>query len=284
MTRGGRISAMTITTLKLTDFSSQALTAAIKGNLYTFFGSLGRSPHAQVFQSDQLRRWHTGIAHPWFNGVLSLGAPTPAADQLIVETLEYFRQRSVSAITWWLSPHLSKEGWEALLLGHGFQHEAGVPGMALDLQGFTPPDAPAPDGFQISVVQDENTFRAWVGTFINGYGLPTEFEEPMYNIYLDLGFDLPLRYFLGTYHGKPVATSTLFLAEGVAGVYNIATLPEARRNGLGRAMSLQPLLEAQQLGYRIAILQSSEAGYNVYRKLGFQHICQMEDYYWQEPA
>jgi ribosomal protein S18 acetylase RimI-like enzyme len=80
-------------------------------------------------------------------------------------------------------------------------------------------------------------------------------------------------------HGKPVATSTLFYGGGAAGIYDVATLPELRGKGLGAALTLQPLLDARSQGYRIGVLQSSEMGFNVYKKLGFRHLCQIENFY-----
>jgi hypothetical protein len=49
------------------------------------------------------------------------------------------------------------------------------------------------------------------------------------------------------------------------------------------AMTLAPLYEARALGYRAAILQSSEMGYRVYRRLGFQKQCQIDYFYWRDP-
>ena len=65
----------------------------------------------------------------------------------------------------------------------------------------------------------------------------------------------------------------------MAGIYDVATLPKARGRGIGSALTLAPLLDARQAGYRVGVLQSSEMGYGVYQKMGFQHLCQIENYY-----
>jgi len=88
-----------------------------------------------------------------------------------------------------------------------------------------------------------------------------------------------LQHLIGRWHGDPVATASLFQSAGVAGLYDIATLPEARRQGIGAALTLAPLREARAMGYRIGILQSSPMGLEVYRRLGFQEYCRMNHYY-----
>lgn len=44
--------------------------------------------------------------------------------------------------------------------------------------------------------------------------------------------------------------------------------------------TLEPLREALAKGYRLGVLQSSEMGLNVYRKLGFQEYYKISMYLW----
>ena len=90
----------------------------------------------------------------------------------------------------------------------------------------------------------------------------------------------PLVDYVARLNGRPVAASQLLLAAGVAGINNVTTLPDARYQGIGAAITLRPLLEARQRGYRVGVLQASAMGEGVYRKLGFRVFCQFGSYAW----
>lgn len=260
-----------------TDVSDETLITAIRANLCDFFRQVSRTNPAEHFENTQFTRWYTPIAHPWFNGVLCSNLPD-GDEPFIAETIQYFRDKGVDAFTWWLEPHLKRADWETILSKHGFGFSDDTPGMAVDLHTLNE-SMSAVDGLEIRVVKDEETLRVWTNVFINGYGLPPSWESLSYELWLKFGFDFPMQNYLGYLNGKPVATSTLFYGGGAAGIYDVATLPEMRGKGLGAALTLQPLLDARKQGYRVGVLQSSEMGFNVYKKLGFRHLCQIENFY-----
>jgi len=199
-------------------------------------------------------------------------------DAFIAETIRYFRDKGVNVFTWWMEPHLKLSDWEPALSKHGFGFSDDTPGMAVNLHEMSNEIQPA-DGFEIRSVDDEESLRKWAEVFINGYGLPPNWESIAFDLWMQLGLDFPIRNYLGYLNGKPVSTSTVFYGGGAAGIYCVATLPEARGKGIGAAITLKPLQDAREKGYRIGVLQSSDMGFNVYKKLGFRHLCQIENFY-----
>ena len=122
----------------------------------------------------------------------------------------------------------------------------------------------------IEPVRDKKILKHWVNSALIGFWLPSNSDNTCFNLFVDLGFDMPLRNYLGVIDGKPVATSQLFLAAGVAGIFWVTTIPSARRQGNGMAMTLAPLREARDMGFRIGVLHPSDIGRGVYRRLGFE--------------
>ena len=261
-----------------TDLSEEALVPAIRANLCDFFRHLNKSLPDGQFENGSFMRWNSSLQHPWFNGVLSFNPPQENDEAFIEETIQYFRTRNVGVFTWWMEPHLKPSDWEPVLAKYGFGFSNDEPGMAVDLQVLNE-SMQTVDGLEIRVVAEEVSLRTWTHIFTLGFGLPSDWEPRVYELGKKLGLEFPIRNYLGYLNGEPVATSCIFFGAGVAGIYSVSTRPEARGKGIGAAMTLRPLFAAREMGYRIGILQSSTMGFNVYKRIGFRHLCQIENFY-----
>ena len=263
----------------LKDLSAPTLVTAIKANLFEWYRYLGRSPKAELYDSPKLTWLLTGISNSFVNGVLRTQVEPDNVDAIIEKTLAHFKSRNVTRLSWWTEPGTQPMDLGEYLLAHGLAYTDGGPGMAVDLLALNE-NVTAPSNLTIERVGDTVTLKKWAYASITGFEHPETDVNTWFDVFTGLGFDLPLRNYVGILNGEPVATSELFLAAGVAGIYVVATLPEARRQGIGVAMTLAPLREACVLGYRIGILHSSPMGLGVYRRLGFQEYCKMRHYRW----
>ena len=151
--------------------------------------------------------------------------------------------------------------------------------MAVELDSMND-DFPEPSGFTIKSVEDVETLKDWIQAATEGFGLKPSSSELLFEIESEIGFGghLPRRSYVGYLDGKPVSNSLLLMTFGVAGLFAVSTISEARRRGIGTLISLVPLKEARERGYRVGVVHSSDMGYRVYRRLGFEDYCKIELY------
>lgn len=78
--------------------------------------------------------------------------------------------------------------------------------------------------------------------------------------------------------GQTVATATAYDHHGDATIFNVGTLPAARRRGLGTALTALQLHEARDRGCATASIQSTEMAEGIYRSLGFRDLGRFLEY------
>jgi GNAT superfamily N-acetyltransferase len=79
-------------------------------------------------------------------------------------------------------------------------------------------------------------------------------------------------------HGEDVAAALGFDHGDDRGIYNVGTLPHARRRGLGTALTALLVHDAAARGCRTATLQSTPMGERVYAAVGFRDLGRILEY------
>lgn len=241
---------------------------------------LGQLPGAEVRDDGQVR-WTIGNCPiDYHNAVVHADLPPADADREIKASLDRMRARGVPG-SWHVGPSMRPSDLGGRLLARGFEPGGEDIGMAVDLSTL-PEDVPTPESFTVGRVRDEDGLAAWVGTLGSGFGEGPVEAGWVGEMYRRLGYKGRglWRHYLGRLDREPVATATLFLGAGVAGIYFVFTVEGARRRGIGAAVTLAALRGAGGLGYGVGVLGSSEMGYPVYRRLGFEEHCRIGVYEW----
>ena len=267
------------------DVSHAAKIAACEDNLAAFvlyWARLAQS-HQQgdLYDSPELAWGISGLSVYLFNGVVRTrlsAEPEAELDERIAATLAPFAARPFP-MAWWVTPATQPVDLARRLAAHGLRHSGDEPAMAVDLLTL-PERVSAPPSLSIEEVTDFAALREAIDIVCASFGESTVFTQKFVALLAghDLDDSLPFRTYLARLDGVPVATSQLFRAAGIAGIYAVATLPSARRQGIGAAVTLAPLLAARALGYRLGILTASAMGYGVYQRLGFEEACRFSTY------
>jgi ribosomal protein S18 acetylase RimI-like enzyme len=265
----------------LHDLSEPALVRAIEANLFELFELWPRAAANAEVHSDADKLWTvTDVPFPLFNSVLHAQFAPNDVDAAIDRVVSRYRSRDVPML-WWTGPATRPSDLGTHLEAHGLARDEDGRGMAVDLRSLTE-ESPEQTGLVIDQVGDSGTLRQWCDAATLGYGMPGFCADGLFDCFGGLGFaePLPLRNYIGWLDGEPVATSSLFLAEGVAGIYDVATVPDRRCRGFGSAMTCRAMRDARAMGYHVGVLVASNLGAGVYGRLGFQDHCDIGQYVW----
>ena len=263
------------------DFSPAGMTAAIDANVVGTTSSFGRVPGTELRGEDPDLRFivSPAVPFPLFNQVHS----TRLQGNADARIEEVFRQYAAHELpfAWSVGPLSSPPDLGPRLRSRGLRPFYRLPGMAAGLDAVEW-DVPLPAGLTVERVRDAGAAKEYAGVMRTGFEMPGFIDDALFRVLTSLGFaeDAPFVHYVGRLDGEMLATASLSLAAGVAGVFNVTTLHGARRRGIGTALTLAALRDARERGYRVCILQSSEMALDVYRRLGFGRYGDYVVYVW----
>jgi GNAT superfamily N-acetyltransferase len=268
--------------MSLNDLPPAAVLKMVNANWAEFYTHLGHAPASELSVGPHLSWLLTGVPDAFLNVVFRTELPPARASEIVDEALGYFRSRHVARLSWLVETPATDVGRQ--LESRRLTFKEGGSAMAADLRSV-PDEVAMPPGLEIVRVEDRVALQPWIAVMRDGFGIPQEAEARLLKLFVAVALDAPMHTYLAVLDGRPVATSQLFLGAGVAGVYNVTCLPEARGRGIGTAITHAPLGEARRQGYDLGILQASRLGYPVYRRLGFLDFGRLNAYEfsWDDP-
>jgi GNAT superfamily N-acetyltransferase len=263
------------------DAAGTTAVRAVEANLWAMHRDFARVPGAEVHDEPGLLWYAVPSRSSWLNGASRTDLSGPAADKairLVVDTIQPLGRN----VKWHLGPSTRPKDLASRLADAGFEPtELGIPGMAVRLDAAVRP--PHPDGFDLEAVRDEPDLLDWLDAFDQAFGsnpnMPAGRGHWWFDAFASLALgEGPCRLFVGRVDGRPVACSLAFVGGGAVGLYGVGTVPDLRGRGFGSAATVAGMDWGRDQGVDLAILHASEPGEPVYRRLGFEPVCEVSQW------
>lgn len=246
-------------------------------SLLDYWGTYARAESGRHERLSGALFMRTAIPHCLFNSVILTGHDPAAIDAALGLGADCAGTTGVPCL-WRVGPLAESAALRERLVAAGLQPGDPTPAMLVDLSDLPrPPDI---DGLAIATASGAEERRAWGRLAIQAFEMDAALGTAMGSceatIPARLFRDQPR--FTGFLGGEPVAVSSLVMTDGLAGIYAVATLPQARKRGIGRAMTLHAMAEGLRRGARMATLQATTMGRPVYEQIGFRTVFDYHNY------
>lgn len=252
---------------------SALLHSVLQGRLDAFRSGAVCSPlHGAEFQTrDQNILYAWGIDYACGNGIIERNQNRIPTDEEIDWTIKHFSGQKLPFM-WWSSAKV--------LETKGFQFGGILTGMALDIAKGIPIHPTASPDLKIEIVQSEVDVATFAQLAANAFAMNATATKQWLELnasVMKLGEQV---HFLALLNGIPVGTVTLSVSPSSAGIWNLATLPEYRKAGVGAALVHAALAEAKKRQYDqvMAILMPKGMAWGLFTKLGFKEVCEFPFY------
>lgn len=247
--------------------------AAVADNLRESFRVLAASRvRGEVRELRGVSIASSGVTFQMFNAAFLSASVASEADlaQRILLASTHFEQRAQEWAYWvcedWMDARTRKRS-RRLFDQYGLRHSVDLPGMVASR--ILLPIKPLPS-LEVRRVSDSATRSAFCAIGSVCFHVPLTWFREVFE--QESVWDRFIGY-VGYHEGEPVATAAMVIASGVAGIYNVATIPGFQRRGYGEVMMRHTLTAARcEHGIERSILQSTPAGFRLYERMGYSTV------------
>lgn len=249
----------------------QSLQAVLQAQV-DYFRSLAAFsplPGADFQVNQQSLFYATGLDYAPCNGIVEKDLSRPLTNEEIDDAIRFFSSKNLPFI-WWSSAKI--------LESKNFQFGGILTGVALDLSKELPTQQ-EPVHIKIKKVESIKDLQAFTSLAAVFALTPKATQQ-----WLDLNIALLQKNkqinFLAFYHEIPVGTVTLATEGPYVSIWNLVTLAEYRKRGIGTALVQAALQEAKSLkcDHAMAILMPKGMASGIFAKLGFKDVIEFPFY------
>ncbi len=190
------------------------------------------------------------------------------ANEFVVRAKEFFASRERGFCIWVRGGQAEDRDLVAAAEASGFQLIYEMPEMTLATK---PQSSELPTGTELrrlTEVEQATDFWRVATTSYESIGFPPE----VFGGYTNHGGLLAENVvaFLAMLDGEPVGIAMTMVSHGVAGIYWVGSLEQARGRGIGRAVTVAATNAGFDLGADVASLQASPMGKPIYEAMGYE--------------
>ncbi len=232
----------------------------------------GRWTDGELHDENGVLWFETPIKHLPYNAVIRTRIERDA-DAVVAAVVERFTARGVQFF-WLVHPSARPHDLSDRLAARGLQSVENATGMSLELADWKAADLPPGVAYR-EVLGDADLEEFHKLTTVY-WEIPDDEAPLVARFQREWGPGrAPGHRYLALVDGVPVAKGYLSLAgpPGVAAIYAMTTIPEARGRGIASGLTTVLISRARDVGRRRVVLHSSDTAVGVYRRAGFVERC-----------
>ena len=201
------------------------------------------------------------------NHAATINVDENEAEDLLNRVTKYFLSRGSPYACFRTSPLTRPRWFNSLLEDNGFERK--LEESVMVFKGKQVEDKLNPD---VKVKEiSESEIDVYNKLFLTIFEMPIEWKGGLDRLFLEW-IRKGAKFYLAYVEGKPVGTCTLLSLLKIGGIFNVGTLEEYRRRGIGTTLTVNAVMDSIKEGNNLHTLQTAKGGYaeRLYRKIGFE--------------
>jgi ribosomal protein S18 acetylase RimI-like enzyme len=241
-----------------------------------FFGNASGSGTVETL--DGAMAIFSGLDYGVFNiGLVTRRVMEGELEKRLAELGRFFSKRTLRWSVWLCTDMLdgsARRRERTILSNYGMRPISQPPGMLAPI--LLPPVHRLPE-IEMRPVADAATRAAFAEVTSVSFEIPYTVAHAVY--LREQAWIGDYKGFVAYANGQPASIVAMVAAAGAIGVYSLATMPGFRRRGYAEALLRAAANEiSRRTGFARVILQSTDAGYALYQRMGFRDVTKFTVY------